>query len=117
MNIAPEELFAALAHDVRLRCLVLLQRAGELCVCELTHGLALAQPTVSRQLAQLREVGWVVDHRQGLWVYYRVNSALPAWALEALATTVAGLHSTAPYVDDGQRLAQMPNRPAPRGCT
>ena len=117
MHIIPESLFAALSHVVRLRCLVLLLREGELCVCELTHALELAQPTVSRQLAQLREVGWVVDHRQGLWVYYRVNTELPTWALEALATTATGLSATAPYVDDRRRLAGMPNRPGARGCT
>lgn len=117
MNIVPENLFAALGHEVRLRCLVLLLREGELCVCELTHALELAQPTVSRQLAQLREVGWVEDHRQGLWVYYRVNTELPAWAQEALATTAAGLSATTPYVNDRQRLAGMPNRPSPRGCS
>ncbi len=116
MHIIPESLFAALSHEVRLRCLVLL-REGELCVCELTHALELAQPTISRQLAQLREAGWVVDHRQGLWVYYRVNNELPSWALEALAASAAGLSKTAPYVDDQHRLSKMPNRPAPRGCT
>jgi ArsR family transcriptional regulator len=116
MNTAPEPLFAALAHEVRLRCLLLLQREGELCVCELTHGLELAQPTVSRHLAQLRESGWVEDRRQGLWVYYRVNTELPAWARDVLATTAAGIGGRAPFVDDRRRLAQMPNRPGARGC-
>nr|WP_303903666.1 metalloregulator ArsR/SmtB family transcription factor [Thiohalomonas denitrificans] len=112
----PEQLFAALGHEVRLRCLLLLQREGELCVCELTHGLDLAQPTISRHLAHLREAGWVEDHRQGLWVYYRVSSRLPAWVREVLATTAAGIVNSAPFAGDLLRLGAMPNRPGARGC-
>jgi DNA-binding transcriptional ArsR family regulator len=72
MDLRPTELFAALANDARLRCLLLLLRHGALCVCELTYATGAVQPHVSRYLAQLREQGLVAD-RRGLWVYYRIH--------------------------------------------
>ncbi len=87
--IDPPDFFAALANDTRLRSLMLLSRQSELCVCELTHALGLSQPHISRHLAQLREAGLVSDRREGVWVYYRINRELPAWALQVLEQTAA----------------------------
>lgn len=61
MDIAPDSLYSSLANDTRLRSLMLQLRYVELCVCELTHALGLAQPHVSRHLALLRESGLVAD--------------------------------------------------------
>ncbi|HOP16540.1 MAG TPA: metalloregulator ArsR/SmtB family transcription factor, partial [Gammaproteobacteria bacterium] len=79
MDIAPDNLFSSLANDTRLRSLMLLLRHDELCVCELTHALGVAQPQISRHLALLRESGLVSDRREGLWVHYRVHPELPDW--------------------------------------
>ncbi|MEK8019379.1 MAG: metalloregulator ArsR/SmtB family transcription factor, partial [Candidatus Parabeggiatoa sp.] len=46
--MSPENFFRALADETRLRCVVLIQQMGELCVCELTSGLGLSQPKISR---------------------------------------------------------------------
>jgi len=116
MPITPESCFAALAHQTRLRCLLLLLRHGELCVCELTFALGLTQPHVSRHLAQLREAGLVVDRREGLWIHYRVNPGLPEWTWEVLRQTAAGIASTAPYSSDERVLAGMPNRVGAPRC-
>jgi ArsR family transcriptional regulator len=115
MPLTTESLFRALADPTRLRCLLLLQGEGELCVCELTHALGEIQPKISRHLAQLREAGIVADRRQGLWVYYRLHPELPAWALEVLRITSEGVADQAPYAADRQALAEMPGRPAERG--
>ena len=111
MHINPEALFTALAHPLRLRSLVLLATEGELCVCELTHVLDVAQPTVSRHLAQLREAGVVQDRRAGTWVYYRLHPELPPWAQQVLEATTAGVAGESPYATDRAALAEMPNRP------
>jgi ArsR family transcriptional regulator len=107
-----EQLFAALGHETRLRCLVLLQTEGQLCVCELTHALGMAQPTISRHLAFLREAGWVEDHRKGLWVHYALNPGLPPWARQVLTATAEGVSAQSPYANDRARLGKMTNRPA-----
>jgi len=69
----PAKIFKALADETRLRILTLLLE-GELCVCEIIAALELPQSTISRHLAYLRNSGWVQDRRQGVWMYYRLNS-------------------------------------------
>ena len=110
------EFFGALAHDTRLRCLMLLMANPELCVCELTHAIGVSQPHLSRHLAQLRESGLVADRREGIWVYYRVHPDLPAWAAKVLQETAAGIKDTVPFRDDYRSLCEMPNRPGAARC-
>jgi len=115
MTITPSALFGALAHDTRLRTLMLLAQHSELCVCELTYAIGVSQPHLSRHLAQLRENGLVSDRRASTWVYYRINPALPDWAQSVLRNTEAGLKAVPPFSDDSSALGAMPNRPdAPR---
>ena len=116
MNIPPAELFAALAHETRLRCLMLLMRHDELCVCELTHAIGAAQPHISRHLAQLRELGLVTDRRAGLWIYYRIDPDRPDWLGDVLRDTAQGLARLAPFADDERSLSAMPNRPGAPRC-
>lgn len=116
MNIVATQLFSALAHETRLRCLMLLMRHGELCVCELTHAIGAAQPHVSRHLAQLRELGLIVDRREGLWIHYSINADLPPWIGNLLKETHDGVGGRSPFKDDRQLLAQMPNRPGAPKC-
>lgn len=116
MNISPDSLFAALAHDTRLRCLLLLLIHGELCVCELTQAIGAAQPTMSRHLAQLREAALVTDRREGLWIYYRLNPELPEWVLQVLRQTSEGVGGQEPYSSDAVVLDAMPNRPGAPRC-
>lgn len=110
MDTTTEGFFAALAHPLRLRVLLLMHAVSALCVCELTHVLWVSQPMISRHLAQLREAGVVSDRRQGLWVYYRREPQLPVWALDVL-TVAEGLADQAPFADDRVALAEMSNRP------
>lgn len=116
MILEPNTLFSALSHDIRLRSLLLMQAAGELCVCELTHALGLSQPMISRHLALLREAGLVTDRRAGVWIYYTINPELPAWARAILATTANGVLPQPPYSMDSASLRDMPNRPGASCC-
>ncbi len=116
MDIAPDNLFSSLANDTRLRSLMLLLRHDELCVCELTHALGVAQPHISRHLALLRESGLVSDRREGLWVHYRIHPDLPEWVRRVLQDVFEGNAERAPYRDDAKVLAKMPNRPGAPRC-
>lgn len=116
MNIDPNALFAALAHDTRLRCLLLLVEHDELCVCELTHAIGAAQPHVSRHLAQLRELGLVSDRREGLWIHYRIHPGLPGWVRTVLKATDEGVGHETPFASDARALSVMPNRPGAPRC-
>jgi len=55
------QFFQLLSDETRLRCLLLLQKEGELCVCELVYALDIIQPKISRHLAALRDAGIVTD--------------------------------------------------------
>ncbi|WMP16736.1 metalloregulator ArsR/SmtB family transcription factor [Thiothrix lacustris] len=95
----------ALADQTRLRILLLLVGKEELCVCELTQALALAQPKISRHLAVLRESGLLLDRKAGLWVYYRLHPELLCWALDVLENLRLGSEGEVPFQVDRERLA------------
>lgn len=65
-------------------------RSGELCVCQITEVLQLAQSTVSSHLRELRFAGLIAERKEGRWVYFGLTEdpdAMP-WidaALKALA--------------------------------
>ena len=105
----PVQFYKCLSDETRLRCLLLIGQEGELCVCELTEALKEIQPKVSRHLAQLRKCELLLDRRQGQWVFYRINPALPVWAREVLATTTES--SSAFLRINRQRLDAMGDRP------
>ncbi len=112
----PTELFAALSHDTRLRCVLLLRTYEELCVCDLTHAIGAAQPHMSRHLAQLRQAGLVFDRKDGLWVHYRVNPELPAWVVALLDETAQGVAGLQPYESDLAALAQSSSQQGQTRC-
>ncbi|WP_347331117.1 metalloregulator ArsR/SmtB family transcription factor [Marinimicrobium locisalis] len=107
--MTPLTFFKALADDTRLKSLLLIEREGELCVCELMAALGLSQPMISRHLARLRREGLVLGRRQGQWVFYRLHPDLPAWARKVV--TEAG-HANSGYLEVTERaLRDMGDRP------
>lgn len=116
MKLKPDDLLKLLSESTRLRSLMLLLKEGELCVCELTHALDEIQPKISRHLAALRDSNLVLVRRTGQWIYYRINPDLPAWALEILNATLAGMRRDKRYIEDSRKLKSMPNRPENRIC-
>jgi ubiquinone/menaquinone biosynthesis C-methylase UbiE/DNA-binding transcriptional ArsR family regulator len=79
-------IFKTLHEPVRIRILALLERE-ELAVQDLTEVLDLAQSTVSRHLAILKEAGLVLDRRDGTFVYYRFAAQTDAAWRDAWALT------------------------------
>ncbi len=59
----------ALSDPNRVKIIKMLEKK-ELCVCELTAALGLAQPTVSKHLKQLEDAELVVSRKDGPWVNY-----------------------------------------------
>lgn len=116
MILDATQFYSALANETRLRCLMLMQLEGELCVCELTHALELSQPMMSRHLALLRTAGTVSDRRAGQWIYYQINPQLPEWAAAVLELTAQANRKHAPFSKDLQRLHSMSDRPDAACC-
>ena len=46
---------------------------GEVCGCDLTDGLGLAQPTVSHHLKKLHDAGLLEREQRGKWAYYSLK--------------------------------------------
>ena len=108
----PLAFYKCLADDTRLKSLLLIDREQELCVCELTEGLQVSQPKVSRHLAQLRAYGLLKDRRDGQWIFYRINPELPVWASEVIRATA---NSNPGFIEEAhQLLCGMGDRPVRR---
>lgn len=105
----PLTFFKLLADNTRLQMVLLIAQQQELCVCELTCALNETQPKISRHLAMLRKAELLLDRRQGQWVYYRINPALPAWAHTTLKYTLAENRALLQQAE--QQLGNMGERP------
>lgn len=108
-TINPIQFFKCLADETRLHSLLLIEREGELCVCELTAALQLSQPKISRHLALLRQCELLLDRRQGQWVFYRINPNLATWARAVLQQTLCA--SEALLQTNIEQLKTMGERP------
>lgn len=64
----------ALADPVRLRLFsaIASHSGGEACVCDISGGIDVSQPTVSHHLKVLRAAGLLTSERRASWVYYAV---------------------------------------------
>ena len=64
----------ALADPVRLRLFsaIASHAGGEACVCDVSGGVDVSQPTVSHHLKVLRDAGLLTSQRRASWVYYAV---------------------------------------------
>lgn len=61
----------AVSDPNRVKIIKMLEKK-ELCVCELTAALGLAQSTVSKHLKQLEDAELVEYRKDGPWVNYRL---------------------------------------------
>jgi ArsR family transcriptional regulator len=82
----------ALSDPVRLRLLsvVASHEGGEACVCDLSAGIELTQPTISHHLKVLRTAGLLGRERRASWVYYRVNRTVLQQLSQVLGTDTLG---------------------------
>ncbi|MBW4512849.1 MAG: metalloregulator ArsR/SmtB family transcription factor [Scytonematopsis contorta HA4267-MV1] len=70
--------FHALSDPLRLKVLEFLQKQ-ELCVCDLSEALEVAQSKLSFHLKALKVAGLVNSRQEGRWIYYSLN--LPGFAI------------------------------------
>ncbi len=97
----------ALADIQRVRILMLL-RAGELCVCQLVEVLSLAPSTVSKHLSILNNAGLVDCRRRSRWAYYRLPEKDPGPAAgPALEWIQETLRRDPTIVRDREKLREV----------
>jgi ArsR family transcriptional regulator len=72
---ATAALFRALGDPARVRIVnILATVGGEVCGCELTASLRLAQPTISHHLTKLYEAGLLEREQRGRCAYYSLSN-------------------------------------------
>jgi ArsR family transcriptional regulator len=83
--------FKALGDPTRVRLLSIIAASdtGEMCICDLTEPVGLAQPTVSHHMKQLVDAGLVGREQRGKWAYFRVIEGALDSAAHALSATRA----------------------------
>lgn len=104
MKIAAE-FFKLFADPTRCRILHALAQ-GEFCVCELVDAIQTTQYTVSRHLAGLRKGGWVMERREGTWIYYRLTVERKELIKDVLGAALKHGLDDGTLVGDAERLAQ-----------
>lgn len=68
------EVVKALAHPLRLAIIDLLSADEERCVCELVEALDCDQPSLSKHLAILKNVGVITSRREGTKALYQLRT-------------------------------------------
>lgn len=99
-------LMKALSDQNRVKIIALLG-GGELCVCELTALLGVAQPTVSKHLRLLEDAGLVSFRKEGNWIIYRLNGECREQARTMLGLAGRWLDRTPEIRGLRQRLPEV----------
>src|SRR5210317_2180983 len=69
MLTTAEQLFKIFGDKNRLRIFNLLEQR-KMCVCELASILGVTQPSISRHLKRMKEIGLVADEQDKFWTNY-----------------------------------------------
>lgn len=82
-----------LADRNRLRIIMALHSADELCACQITELLQVSGATVSKHLSVLQQAGLITSRKAGKFIYYRMTEAtlkLPVmqWLNETLSDSL-----------------------------
>jgi ArsR family transcriptional regulator, lead/cadmium/zinc/bismuth-responsive transcriptional repressor len=93
--------FSLVADITRLRVLLALRAAGELCVGDLALAAGTSQDSVGYALRVLRTAGLVSFRKEGRMVYYRLAEGFPAQLLDHLVLMLGRLAPQ--YGRDGSR--------------
>jgi len=83
--------FRAAADETRLKILALLDRHGELCVCDVERTLRISQSKASRHLRYLVSRGFLEDRPTGIWVHYCIRRDLDPAGAAVLAAVRSAL--------------------------
>jgi DNA-binding transcriptional ArsR family regulator len=93
----------AVSHPLRLRVLALLE-PGELCVCQIAETLQVPPSSVSEALRELRRAGFVVERKEGRWVFV---SVLPRKQASPLLKGLLVEAGSLPEVQEDRARAQV----------
>lgn len=64
-----EKILKVVSDKNRMRIIKLLEKR-KLCVCEIAYVLAIKQPSVSRHLKKLKDIGLIEEEQDSFWTNY-----------------------------------------------
>ena len=70
------KLFALLGNEVRLSIVRLFLSFERMCVCDLADVLEMKQSPISQHLRKLKDGGILVSKREGMTIFYSLNSEI-----------------------------------------
>ncbi len=104
----------ALSDPNRVKIMKMLE-AKELCVCEITAILGLAQSTVSKHLKILEDAGLVDSRKEGAWVNYKLTENFENKYAEVIQKHLKNWLDDAPQIEEV--LSQVGTVDRQRICT
>lgn len=101
------KIIKALADENRIRILCLLKNKKDICVCEITEIIGLAQPTISSHLRLLENAGLIESFKDGLWVNYNIVSDLEPFSGQLIETLYKNLENDKQIKSDGEKTKKI----------
>ncbi|OYW38503.1 MAG: hypothetical protein B7Z35_07040 [Hydrogenophilales bacterium 12-61-10] len=87
------QVFTALGDDWRQRILLAFEPGERLSIKAIADSLPLSRTAVVHHLGVLREAGILIAEKSGRAVLYHLDESRLQWALDALRSYIALLHS------------------------
>ncbi len=101
------KIIKALADENRIRILCLLKNKRDLCVCEITEIIGLAQPTISSHLKLLENAGLIESYKDGLWVNYNIAGNLDSFSAEFVEMLFKNLKNDRQIISDFEKIKKV----------
>ncbi|MBN1298232.1 MAG: winged helix-turn-helix transcriptional regulator [Actinobacteria bacterium] len=101
------KIIKAVADEGRIRILGLLKYKKDLCVCEITEIIGLAQPTISSHLKLLENAGLIESYKDGLWVNYNIASSLDSFSRQFIEILYKNLRNDKQIKTDEQNAKKI----------
>ena len=101
------KIIKALADENRIRILCLLKNNKDLCVCEITDIIGLAQPTISSHLKLLENAGLIESFKDGLWVNYNIAGSLDLFSDELIEILYKNLENDKQLKSDFEKIKKV----------
>ena len=108
--------YQCFSHPDRVRIIALL-RERPLCVQELQAVLRLSQVEVSKQLAYLRQDGFVVSVTSGTWRFYQLRDELPFEVIRHLRCLRECIDHGKLFQQEFERLRALSTKPKTKQTT
>jgi len=101
------KLIKALADENRVRIICLLKHKRDICVCEITSIIGLAQSTISSHLKLLENAGLIESYKDGLWVNYNISSNLDPLSSEFIESLYNNLANDKKVKSDFEKIRKI----------